>query len=425
MERVIQQKIDSGNGIIILPPGEYQGPFYINHPCTVEGNGTTLWNRGETVLVVASAGVTLKNLRIELIDRAADSFSVCSSEKVSVENVEIIGRTSGFGNEDTVPDVNRQMKLGRFSSDTKNTFIFEVYSPGFSTLETDIRDITLEPPDLMPGINRVRLTVSSIPAGTFLFGDIIMHSEFNRRFYIQGAAYNSENTANDMLIATVDSDEIETLKKRVSAMESERKELIKTIFAQVSGAEQSITECQKQNPSGNEGTYILSRGERISIEQYSGDVIKIYMSHKSVSQDIDIDPYAFMLGADGITSCDDDFVFFGNRDTVSGALVFNEDKSIEVDLKKVPDHIKKISFVYSIYKPGPLDNFSKVKEPFVSVSQNNREILKYTATELFAETTIIFLEIYKHSSGWKINAIGQGYKEGLKRLCAGYGLIVS
>ncbi|MGN0582168.1 MAG: TerD family protein, partial [Oscillospiraceae bacterium] len=121
----------------------------------------------------------------------------------------------------------------------------------------------------------------------------------------------------------------------------------------------------------------------------------------------------------------DDFVFFGNRDTVSGALVFNEDKSIEADLKKVPDHIKKISFVYSIYKPGPLDNFSKVKEPFVSVSQNNREILKYTATELFAETTIIFFEIYKHSSGWKINAIGQGYKEGLKRLCAGYGLIVS
>ena len=91
MEKIIQQKIDSGNGIIILPPGEYQGPFFINHPCTVEGNGTTLWNRGETVLVVASAGVTLKNLRVELIDRAADAYSVCSSEKVSVENVEIIG----------------------------------------------------------------------------------------------------------------------------------------------------------------------------------------------------------------------------------------------------------------------------------------------------------------------------------------------
>ena len=425
MEKIIQQKIDSGNGIIILPPGEYQGPFFINHPCTVEGNGTTLWNRGETVLVVASAGVTLKNLRVELIDRAADAYSVCSSEKVSVENVEIIGNTSGFGNEDTVPDVNRQLKLGRFSADKKNTFIFEVYSPGVSTLETDIRDINLEPSDLMPGINRIRLTVSSIPSGTFLFGDIIMRSEFNRRFYIQGAAYNSENTANDMLIGTVDSEEIENLKKRVSVMESERKELIQSVRVKVSDKEHTVSEHQQQNIPGPGGVYILSRGERISIDKYSGDKITIHMGYKSVAHDIDIDPYAFMLGADGITSCDDDFVFFGNRDTVSGALVFNEDKSIEADLKKVPDHIKKISFVYSIYKPGPLDSFSKVNGPFISVLQNDREIIRYTATELFAETTIIFMEIYKHGSGWKINAIGQGYKEGLKRLCAGYGLIVS
>ena len=64
-------------------------------------------------------------------------------------------------------------------------------------------------------------------------------------------------------------------------------------------------------------------------------------------------------------------------------------------------------------------------DPFVSLICQGKEIYKYTATELFAETTIIFLDIYRYNSRWKLNTIGQGYREGLKKLCSSYGLIVS
>lgn len=430
MDSNIQHKIDSGNGTIILPPGEFQGPFYINHPCTVEGNSTTLWNRGDNVLVIDSPGVTLKNLRIELIESSDDFYSVCSDEKVTLENVEITGRTSGFGMEDLVPRTARQIKLGRFSADMENSFVFELYSPGISRLETDMRDIRVEPSELMPGINRIRLTVNALPSGTFLYGDIVIHSGFSRRFYIQGISDNSAENAKDILISTVNQSEIDALEKSVSERQSSRLELMNTMRAEnaVSGntaSERVISTGTDFTSCDDSGVHIVSRGERISIEKYSGDVLTVRMAYEAVNGIFDIDPYAFMLDAGGITSCDDDFVFFGNRETASGAILFNEDKSISVNLKKVPEHIKKISFVYSIYKPGPLDNFSKVKSPYISVFQRNRELFRYTASELFSETTIIFMELYKHSSGWKMNAIGQGYKDGLKRLCSGYGLIVS
>lgn len=427
----IQQKIDSGSGVIVLPPGEYKGPFYISHPCVIEGDSTTLWNSGESVLIISSEGVTLNNLRIEMLDSGNGNFSVCTSHPVITKNVEIIGLTAGFGEEDSCPDFSKQFKLGRFSPEETNTFIFEMYSPGYSEIETDMPDIKLEPVKLSPGINRIKLSTGKLPAGTFLYGDILIKSVFNRRFYIQGTASEKTQRVSDLLISSVNQEEInrlknetgnypEIIKKLTSVKQTVKSEPVKTVYETAENGIKRTDDSSKGN-----AVHTLTRGERISIENYKNRPFRVYMNFKALFSKIDIDPYAFMLNEKGITSCDDDFVFFGNRDTVSGALAFMDDKSIKVDLSSVPEHIKRISFVYSIYQPGPNDNFSKVMDPFVSVVQDDREIVRYTASELFAETTIIFMEIYRHSSGWKLNTIGQGYREGLKRLCAGYGLIVS
>ena len=55
---------------------------------------------------------------------------------------------------------------------------------------------------------------------------------------------------------------------------------------------------------------------------------------------------------------------------------------------------------------------------------------KYYPKGQFSEKMLVedfkeIMEIYKHNSGWKLNTVGQGYRDGLKRLCASYGLIVS
>ncbi len=427
----IQQLIDSGNSVVKLPAGEFRGPFYADRPCTIEGNGTTLWNSDNNVFVIDSPDVKLKDLRIEMIDPADDRFSVCSHYPFEAENVEIIGLTAGAGDEDTVPDVQKQIKLGSFSSETENTFVFEIYSPGDATVETDMKDISVFPVSLVKGINRITIKTAALPSGTFIYGDLLIKSFFTRRFYIQGMASDGTENAVDKMIFQINQNDVDLLKDAPQ----KNAELIKNVKrpspppqapqekAPSAGVQREVS--RNNTPQPKTGIHSLARGERISIDEYSNAPLRIYMSYRALFKEIDIDPYAFMLDSTGVTSCDDDFVFFGNRETMSGAITFMDDGSIELDLKKVPDHIKKISFVYSIYQPGSSDNFSKVMEPFAAVVQNGRELFRYTASELFAETTIIFMEIYKHNTGWKLNTVGQGYRDGLKRLCASYGLIVS
>jgi len=419
VNNTIQQIIDSGGPVITLPPGEFKGPFYIKYPCVVEGNNTTLWNNRETVLFIESDGVTLKNLRVELINSEDKTYSVCSSAYTMTENVEIIGRTSGFGEEDCVPYMTKQLHLGKFRADTENTFVFEVYSAGDSSLCTDVKDIELEPTVLKNGINKVKLTVSPLSTGTLLYGDIIIRSRFSRRFYINGRASDSAEIIRDKSISHIDENIIYKPDPVEAVVSTNKKQTIRSAAPRT-----PIDNVQEKIPVP-QGVHILTRGERISIDRYASAPMKVYMGYRALFKQIDIDPYAFMLDSSGVTSCDDDFVFFGNTDTQCGALFFNSDKSIDIDLRRVPEHIKRISFVYSIYQPDHNDNFSKVMDPYISIMQKNSEIVRYTASELFAETTIIFLEMYRHNTEWKLNTIGQGYREGLKRLCANYGLIVS
>ena len=309
--------------------------------------------------------------------------------------------------------------------------MFEIYSPGDATVETDMKDISVFPVSLVKGINRITIKTAALPSGTFIYGDLLIKSFFTRRFYIQGMASDGAENAVDKLIFQIDRNDVDLLKDAPQ----KNAELIKNVKrpspppqapqekAPSAGVQREVS--RNNTPQPKTGIHSLARGERISIDEYSNAPLRIYMSYRALFKEIDIDPYAFMLDSTGVTSCDDDFVFFGNRETMSGAITFMDDGSIELDLKKVPEHIKKISFVYSIYQPGPSDNFSKVMEPFAAVVQNGRELFRYTASELFAETTIIFMEIYKHNTGWKLNTVGQGYRDGLKRLCASYGLIVS
>lgn len=425
MDSNIQQLIDSGNLIVTLPPGEYKGPFVINRPCTVEGNNTTLWNDGGAVVVVTVPGVTLRNLRIEMIDTAEGNYSLGSLHPVSAENTEIIGYTAGFGDEDTVPLMTKQLKLGTFQADLKNEFYFEIYSPGISSLESLIQDIKLEPANLTNGINKVKIITEGVPSGTFIYGDILMKSRFNRRFYIQGMSSDSAEKSDGTVISSISPSSSDGLADKAKVFLSTLSERAVKKNDSSSVQRQSEKPAAKAEPAKPAAVHMLRRGERINIDEYSSKPMRVYTGYRALFSELDIDMYAFMLDENGVTSCDDDFVFFGNRETMSGALTYMDDNSVQTDLSRVPEHIKRISFVYSIYQPGLNDNFSKVLDPFVSVIQDNREIVRYTASELFAETTIIFMEIYRHNSGWKLNTIGQGYREGLKRLCANYGLIVT
>lgn len=427
MSENLQNLLSSGGSYVTLPSGEYKGTFIIDRPCIIEGHNTTLWNKGQTVLLIRSSGVRLKNIRVELIGSSSDSFSVYNEYDVMCENVEIMGRVYGFGGEDSFPEISRQIKLGEFKSDSRNTFLLDIFAPSDSTrISTKMKDIYIEPEILHKGINTIRITVNPVTQNSYIYGDLLFESTFNRRFYLTGISTDRGEVCNDKIISSDSLSLSSGQEKIISMVNTAVNTQPVAEKKQINNNSYDYSEKNKRtNPASEVPVpYVLKRGERVYIGNYT-DKMKVFIGCKGTMVKMDIDPYVFLLNSTGVTSCDDDFIYFGNKESRCGSVIFNDDKTIDVDLTRVPDYIERISFVYSIYLPGPNDNFSKVVDPYLTIFQNGKEAVRYIASELFAETTIIFIEIYKHNGKWKINTIGQGYKEGLKKLCSSYGLIVS
>ena len=154
--------------------------------------------------------------------------------------------------------------------------------------------------------------------------------------------------------------------------------------------------------------------------------------------DFDLDASAFLLGANGKVTTDQDFVFYGNPADPSGAVRHGgdnrtgegegDDEQIFVELTAVPAKIERIAFTVTIYEAEiRRQNFGQVSNAFVRIVDNatGAEIVRYDLEEDFSiETALVVGEIYRHNGEWKFNAVGSGYQGGLAALCAGYGVNV-
>lgn len=150
----------------------------------------------------------------------------------------------------------------------------------------------------------------------------------------------------------------------------------------------------------------------------------------------DLDASAFLLREDGLLidpTTGAGFVFYadptyqgvtynGDNRTGSGS---GDDETIDVDLTAVPDNVKSIAFSTTIYAGRQRNqNFGQVKNAYIRLldSTTGAELLRYDLSEDFSlETAVIFAELYRYGSEWKFRAIGNGYNDGLRGLCASYG----
>lgn len=154
--------------------------------------------------------------------------------------------------------------------------------------------------------------------------------------------------------------------------------------------------------------------------------------------DFDLDAAAFLVGANGKVSNDADFIFYHNLKHSSGAVEHTgdnltgagegDDEVIRVDLKKLPANVERVAFTVTIYDADVRrQNFGQVSNAFIHITDEitGRELIRYDLGEDFSvETAIVVGEIYRHSGGWKFNAIGSGFKGGLRALCLNYGVNV-
>lgn len=151
------------------------------------------------------------------------------------------------------------------------------------------------------------------------------------------------------------------------------------------------------------------------------------------SMTADLDLSVLLCGSDGRVP-HDSYVVFADQltDTPAPARtaavvgeVADDDEQVEVDLASVPGYVHRIVFAGAIYQAqARRQTFGQLVRPFISVSDLDAgdELVRYTLDhDCAGETALAFGELYRHSSGWKFRAIGQGWSNGLAGLTRDYG----
>ncbi len=188
----------------------------------------------------------------------------------------------------------------------------------------------------------------------------------------------------------------------------------------------------------------LAKGQRVSLDKS--------MTHALVGlgwdtnrydggQDFDLDAAAFLLGANGKVLSDEDFIFYNNLESKTGAVKHTgdnltgagdgDDEVILIDFPKVPAEVQKIAITVTIHEAtARQQNFGQVSNAYVRVAKmanendlNGENALRYDLGEDFSvETAIVVCEIYRNGADWKFNAVGAGFQGGLEALCRNFGV---
>lgn len=139
-------------------------------------------------------------------------------------------------------------------------------------------------------------------------------------------------------------------------------------------------------------------------------------------------PSAVVCGPDGMALSDEHLVFFNQLATPDGTVEYvqRDEEQIEVDLASIPADVDKIVFVVyadpDLRQPG---NFGVVRQAYFRIlDRSATEIVRYDIEDSsdVDVTAMIFGEIYRHRDAWKVRAIGQGYKTGLKGVAKDFGV---
>ena len=161
----------------------------------------------------------------------------------------------------------------------------------------------------------------------------------------------------------------------------------------------------------------LSKGQKVDLTKGNPGLKKIMVglgwdvNEFDSGADFDLDAAAFMLGDNGKCPTEKEFVFYGNLEHASGAVLHmgdnltgegeGDDEQIEIDLSKVPANITKIAFTVTIYdSDARRQNFGQVSNSFIRIvdETSGAELIRYDLGEDFSiETAVVVGELYRYN----------------------------
>jgi len=188
----------------------------------------------------------------------------------------------------------------------------------------------------------------------------------------------------------------------------------------------------------------LVKGQKIDLTKGNPSLKKVIIglgwdtNKYSGGFDFDLDASVFLLGTNGRTNRDEDFIFYNNLKSRNDAVIHTgdnrtgegegDDEQIILEFDKMPADIDKMAVTVTIHEAVERgQNFGQVSNAYVRVidADTNEEVLRYDLGEDFSiETALVVCEIYRNNGEWKFSAIGSGFQGGLAALCRNYGLDV-
>lgn len=404
---LIQEEFDRVTGDFILSPGEYEGPLIITRPCVVDGQRSTLWANNGPVLIVDSASVTLKNLRIEVTGAQEKDHPAASLrsnyEDTKYENIEINGTVEGLPGETMQWGIPSVIALGDFAANKENSFSIEFDAPRGAEIIHNLKDVVITPQRIEQGHNTLNITTSNMRDNTILFGEMLIKTGVARRIYITGKA--KEGAPEHTPIPPVSGELTISAPLEMDPPDE--------VIAPVVPDDEQVQSVRK--------------GQRISLGQMSTRALKIVYSHKSESCPLAVDPYVFLLGKNGKVRSDNDLIFFGNEESENHEVRVKTDNGnafATIDLSKASEDIEKIAVCMSIYEDQSGADFSCIDDPIVRLFAEEKEQFRFLLDDLTQEKTVVVAEFYRYKGEWKVNFVGGGFKLGLDSLCREYGVDV-
>ncbi|MDF0530458.1 TerD family protein [Tsukamurella sp. 8F] len=185
----------------------------------------------------------------------------------------------------------------------------------------------------------------------------------------------------------------------------------------------------------------LSKGANLTVEDAFGDpAAHIAISIETVFQDghprVPTDVSAVVVGQDGRVRSNKDLVFYNQPTGANGAVRLlpaaevgtdgDRAATVTVDLSELPDSVELVVVAASIDPDVPEQiTFGSVDAVHMSASTvGGPPALVSSLVGLTDERALIFGEIYRRDTQWKIRAVGQGYRDGLSALVTDYGIEV-
>ena len=133
------------------------------------------------------------------------------------------------------------------------------------------------------------------------------------------------------------------------------------------------------------------------------------------------DTFCFGLDADDKISDDGYVVFYNQKKSPGGEIIYRTDHSeavYEVQLKKLPGRIAKLAFAISIDGEGTMHDIIAHRIQIVQNGDVRLEI-GLDGTDFEEEKVIIGIVIY-YTKEWRVAVVARGFNEGLSELLRRY-----